>query len=104
MHSLTGTPADAADDINLVLLQIAFPGFWFSQYIREQRVRWVAVRKNGADQGLHTMVTGELDELCAALLSVEAGRDDPDPGPVADLPSGPAISPNVSPEVAGNLS
>ena len=67
-------PADALDDINLALLKIAFPEFWFGQYIRGRRLRWVAVRMNGGDRGLHTMVTDDLDELCATLLLLDDTR------------------------------
>ncbi len=75
MRPLINSPADAEDDINLVLLKIAFPAFWFSQYIRGRRLRWVAVRTNGRDQGLHTMVTDDLDELCATLLLLDYTHD-----------------------------
>lgn len=33
----------------------------------ERRVRWAAVRRNSADEGLHTMVTADLDELQTVL-------------------------------------
>lgn len=49
-------------------MKIPFPAFWFNQYICGRRLGWVAVRKNGADLGLHTMITDDLTELCAALL------------------------------------
>lgn len=73
MPRLINPPVDEDDDINLALLRIAFPGFWFSRYIRGRRLRWVAVRKNGAVPGLHSLVTDDLAELCAVLLQDAAG-------------------------------
>lgn len=60
--------------MNLVLLRIAYPEFRFSQCERRSRLRWVAVRKDSAREGVHTVVTGDLDELQAALA------DGPVPG------------------------
>lgn len=34
--------------MNLALLKIVFPAFWFTQYIRGRRRRWVVIGKNGA--------------------------------------------------------
>lgn len=62
-------PASAADQVNLVLLRIAYPGFWFSQCLHRSRLCWVAVRRDGAREGVHTVVTGDLDELQAALAA-----------------------------------
>lgn len=72
MRGVINPPASAEDDVNLALLKIAFPAFWFSQHVRGRRLRWVAVRKNGTDPGLHSMVTEDLAELCTALLPDEA--------------------------------
>lgn len=67
---LTSPMGDTADQVNLILLQIAYPQFWFWRFARGgRRLRWAAVRKNGADPGLYTMVTADLDELAAALAA-----------------------------------
>lgn len=60
---------DTADEVNLILLQIAYPQFWFWWFARggRRRRRWAAVRKNGADPGLYAVVTADLDGLAAAL-------------------------------------
>lgn len=58
--------------MNLVLLRIAYPEFWFSQCLRRSRLCWVAVRRDGAREGVHTVVTGDLDELQAALAGASA--------------------------------
>ena len=60
------------DDLNLALLQIAYPEFRFWQFTREHRLRWAAVRRNGADPGLYAAVTGDLSELGAALAGDQA--------------------------------
>lgn len=59
--------------MNLVLLRIACPEFSFSCCLRRPRLRWVAVRKDSARKGMHTVVTGDLDELQAALADALAG-------------------------------
>src|SRR5260370_26350305 len=64
--------AGADDGINLALLKIAFPAFRFSQYLRGRRLRWVAVRKDSAGYGLHTLVTDDLTELLDAMLLDES--------------------------------
>lgn len=58
---------DAGQQLNLVLLRIAYPAFRFSHFMRHPQLRWVAVRKDSAGSGLHTIVTPDLDELQAAL-------------------------------------
>jgi hypothetical protein len=54
--------------MNLVLLRIAYPEFWFSQCLRRSRRCWVAVRRDG----VHTVVTDDLDELQTALADASA--------------------------------
>jgi hypothetical protein len=67
----TTPPDDTADEVNLTLLRIAYPQFWFWRFARggRHRLRWTAVRKNGADPGLYAVVTADLSELAAALAA-----------------------------------
>ena len=58
---------DAGQQLNLVLLRIAYPAFRFSHFMRGAQLRWVAVRKDSTYGGVHTIVTPDLDELQAAL-------------------------------------
>ena len=82
-------PPRAAEDLNLTLLASAFPAFRLSQDTYGRRCRWVAVRRNSTDQGLHTVVTADLTELQAALVLDEAragssrhtGSSEPGPRP-----------------------
>jgi hypothetical protein len=96
-------PDVTADDLNLALLQIAYPEFRFWHFTRgEHRLRWAAVRRNGADPGLYAAVTGDLNELGAALAGDQAQArpaqqaaaatrtapcpDERLPGPMTDVP------------------
>lgn len=74
--SFTPLP-DTADEATRAGLAAAYPEFRFSRLARGRRgPAWVAVRKKGTDQGLHTAVTASMDELQAALLldAVETRR------------------------------
>jgi hypothetical protein len=54
--------------LNHALLAIAFPEFRFTLELRPgDQLRWVAVRKDARMPGVHTVVTGDLDELLKVI-------------------------------------
>jgi hypothetical protein len=67
MRLITERREEILADFHLTLLRIAHPEFRFTAELRPPgRYHWVAVRRNLA-AGLHTVVTGDLDELLAVL-------------------------------------
>jgi hypothetical protein len=81
MRLLSERSEDILADVHLTLLRIAYPGFRFTMHRRRHgRLRWVAVRRDILTAGVHTIVTGSLDELLAALhppdLSYQAAARD----------------------------
>lgn len=66
-----------APGAELDMLAAAYPAFKFSlQGYGRHGVCCIAVRKNGADAGLHTCITQNLNELHAALVldAVQSGH------------------------------
>jgi len=52
----------------LSLLTALYPAFRFRrERLGPRGPRWVAVRRNGRDPGVHTVITSDLGELRAAL-------------------------------------
>jgi hypothetical protein len=81
MRLLGERSEDIMADVHLTLLRIAYPAFRFTVHRRRDgRPRWVAVRRDILTFGMHTIVTGSLDELLAALdppdLSYQAATRD----------------------------
>lgn len=81
MRLLSERNEDILADVHLTLLRIAYPGFRFTlERRRTGRLCWVAVRRDILTAGVHTIVTGSLDELLAALgppdLSYQAATRD----------------------------
>jgi hypothetical protein len=67
MRLITERHEEILADFHLTMLRIAHPEFRFTTEPHPPgRPRWVAVRRNLA-AGLHTVVTGDLDELIAVI-------------------------------------
>lgn len=66
------------DELNRVLLTITYPAFRFTILtVGVHHSRWLAVRRKGTDPGVHTVVTGDLDELREALGDPDAETPPP---------------------------
>lgn len=75
MKLIAERAGDILVDFHLTMLSIAYPRFRFTAESRPAgRHRWVAGRRNLA-AGLHTVVTGDLDELLAALGPADPSRE-----------------------------
>jgi hypothetical protein len=79
---LTSPPDGTAGEVNLILLQIAYPAFEFWQFARAglHSLRWAAVRKNGADPACAPSSPPTLNELTAALARDQAHTTPGQPG------------------------
>jgi hypothetical protein len=62
----------SADALALGTLIARYPAFRFRRDAGLRGLRWIAERRNGADAGLHTIITADLAELHEALSQDKA--------------------------------
>jgi hypothetical protein len=56
-------------------LELMYPAFRFRrERLGHRGMRWIAQRRDGLEPGLHTVISANLQELCAALHEDQARR------------------------------